>query len=184
MDIFKYLTKRPHDDPKVAGCIVWERCEPDETSRVELIIPNDLYLKPGEGIQKHPCIVRFENNIPDDPNQPDVRIQLCHGIDELFGLMESIIEGEHYEPINSSESDDRISKAVLGIPATNVVEQANQFWAEARARVLAIAKENGLHLELAEHDDEFLYDLYEEGERVPSESEVLEAIREYLSEEV
>ena len=60
------------------------------------------------------------------------------------------------------------------------IEAANRFWAEARSRVLAIAEAHGLQVVLADHDDEFLFALYDGGERVPSEAEVIEAIREYM----
>lgn len=60
------------------------------------------------------------------------------------------------------------------------LEAANRFWAEARSRVLAIAEAHGLQVVLADHDDEFLFDLYEGGEYVPTMTEVVEAIREYL----
>lgn len=60
------------------------------------------------------------------------------------------------------------------------LEAANRFWTEARSRVLAIAKAHGLQLVLADHDDGFLFELYECGERIPTEAEVVEAIREYL----
>lgn len=60
------------------------------------------------------------------------------------------------------------------------IEAANRFWAEARSRVLAIAEAHGLQVVLADHGDEFLFALYDGGERVPSEAEVIEAIREYM----
>lgn len=36
------------------------------------------------------------------------------------------------------------------------LERANQFWANARERVMIIAEANCLRLELEEHDDPFL----------------------------
>lgn len=60
------------------------------------------------------------------------------------------------------------------------IEAANRFWAEARSRVLAIAEAHGLPLVLADHDDGFLFELYDYGESVPADAEVVEAIREYL----
>lgn len=58
------------------------------------------------------------------------------------------------------------------------LEAANKFWEEAKARVERIAAENGLAIELLDHDDEFLFDLYDSGEYVPTDEEVLEAIEE------
>ena len=60
------------------------------------------------------------------------------------------------------------------------LERANQFWANARERVMIIAEANCLCLELEEHDDPFLYDLYDGGERIPTGEEITAAIREYL----
>ncbi len=69
----------------------------------------------------------------------------------------------------------------VGIVMDADLEAANRFWDEARSRVLAIAKAHGLRLELADHDDGFLFDLYDDGENVPSEAEVVEAIQEFLN---
>lgn len=60
------------------------------------------------------------------------------------------------------------------------LERANQFWANARERVMIIAEANCLRLELEEHDDPFLYDLYDGGERIPTGQEIVTAIREHL----
>lgn len=68
----------------------------------------------------------------------------------------------------------------VGIELDADLEAANRFWSEARSRVLAIAEAHGLQLELADHDDGFLFELYDNGEDVPSEAEVVEAIQEFL----
>ena len=60
------------------------------------------------------------------------------------------------------------------------LERANQFWANARERVMIIAEANCFPLELKEHDDPFLYDLYDCGEHVPSGDEIVAAIKEHL----
>lgn len=61
------------------------------------------------------------------------------------------------------------------------LEKANQFWSNARKRVLTIAEANCFKLTLKEHDDEFLYDLYDNGEYIPTGEEITTAIREYLN---
>lgn len=58
------------------------------------------------------------------------------------------------------------------------IEGANVFWDAAKARVERIASAHGLAIELRDHDDEFLYALYDSGEYVPTDEEVLEAIEE------
>ena len=62
------------------------------------------------------------------------------------------------------------------------IERANEFWANARSRVLRTAEAADLRVESAEHDDEFLFDLFDCGEYVPTDAEIVEAIEEYLSE--
>lgn len=62
------------------------------------------------------------------------------------------------------------------------LERANKFWSDARQRVLAIAAAADLQITLAEHDDEFLFDLFDCGDYVPTDAEIIEAIEEYLSE--
>ena len=62
------------------------------------------------------------------------------------------------------------------------IERANEFWANARSRVLRTAEAADLRVEIAEHDDEFLFDLFDCGEYVPTDAEIVEAIEEYLSE--
>lgn len=69
---------------------------------------------------------------------------------------------------------------LVGLVLDAEIEAANRFWDEARSRVLEIAEVHGLQVVLAEHDDGFLFDLYECGECIPTEAEVVEAIREYL----
>ena len=68
----------------------------------------------------------------------------------------------------------------VGLVLDAEIETANRFWDEARIRVLEISEAHGLQITLADHDDEFLFALYDGGERVPSEAEVIEAIREYM----
>lgn len=58
---------------------------------------------------------------------------------------------------------------------------ANQFWEEARLRVLGVAKYNGLPVIIKEHNDDFLFDLYEGGDYIPTDEEIVEAIEEYLA---
>ena len=62
------------------------------------------------------------------------------------------------------------------------LERANKFWSDARQRVLAIAEAADLRITLAEHDDEFLFDLFDCGGYTPTDAEIIEAIEEYLSE--
>ncbi len=60
------------------------------------------------------------------------------------------------------------------------LEQADKFWSNARERVMLIAEANCFHLSLEEHDDSFLYDLYDNGDYIPTGEEITTAIREYL----
>ena len=62
------------------------------------------------------------------------------------------------------------------------LERANKFWSDARQRVLAIAAAADLQITLAEHDDEFLFDLFDCGDYTPTDAEIIDAIEEYLSE--
>ena len=62
------------------------------------------------------------------------------------------------------------------------LERANKFWSDARQRVLAIAEAADLRITLAEHDDEFLFDLFDCGDYTPTDAEIIDAIEEYLSE--
>lgn len=68
---------------------------------------------------------------------------------------------------------------LVGLVLDAEIVAANRFWDEARSRVLKIAEAHGLQVVLAEHDDGFLFELYEYGEFIPTEAEVVEAIREY-----
>ncbi len=56
------------------------------------------------------------------------------------------------------------------------IERANQFWENAQARVLELAKAAGLEISLKEHDDEFLYDLFDDGDYEPTDAEIIAAI--------
>ena len=59
------------------------------------------------------------------------------------------------------------------------LERANDFWAQARARVLAIARAADFNVSLKEHDDEFLFDLFDYGSYDPTDAEIIEALEEY-----
>lgn len=61
-------------------------------------------------------------------------------------------------------------------------ERANQFWAEARERVLRIARAADFNITLRDHDDEFLYDLFDCGSYEPTDEEIIEALEEYAFE--
>ena len=61
-------------------------------------------------------------------------------------------------------------------------ERANQFWAEARERVLRIAYAADFNITLRGHDDEFLYDLFDCGSYEPTDEEIIEALEEYAFE--
>lgn len=61
------------------------------------------------------------------------------------------------------------------------LERADKFWANARERVLTIAAANGLSITLEDHDDPFLYDLYDNGEYIPSGEEITTAIKELVA---
>lgn len=60
------------------------------------------------------------------------------------------------------------------------LERANKFWDNARERVMIIAEANCFDLALKDHDDPFLYDLYDNGDHIPTGEEITSAIREYL----
>lgn len=62
------------------------------------------------------------------------------------------------------------------------IERANKFWEDARNRVLRVAQAADLQIEIAEHDDEFLFDLFDCGDYVPTDSEIVEAIEEFINE--
>ena len=49
-------------------------------------------------------------------------------------------------------------------------------------RVIAFSREAGLEVNIEEHDDPFLYDLYEDGDYVPSDDEIIAAVEEYLDD--
>lgn len=65
-------------------------------------------------------------------------------------------------------------------PGTSQMEWASKFWANARERVMLIAEANCFPLSLEEHDDPFLYDLYDNGDHIPTGEEITTSIREYL----
>lgn len=60
------------------------------------------------------------------------------------------------------------------------IQEANRFWAEARERVLKRARLLGVPVTLKEHDDEFLFDLYDNGNTIPTDQKVEESIKELL----
>lgn len=62
--------------------------------------------------------------------------------------------------------------------STDDLEAANEFWTKAKERVERIASENGLTIHLSDHDDGFLYDMFDCGDYDPTDAEVLEAIKE------
>lgn len=59
---------------------------------------------------------------------------------------------------------------------------ANVFWQEARERVLRRAHYLCVPLELKEHDDEFLYDLFDNGATIPTDEQIDKALWELLPE--
>ena len=60
----------------------------------------------------------------------------------------------------------------------NDIDRVSQFWDSARARVLEIAEAAGLDISLEEHDDEFLFDLFDYGDYEPTDAEIIEAIKD------
>ena len=60
------------------------------------------------------------------------------------------------------------------------LERANRFWENARNRVLRLAETAGLNITISEHDDEFLFDLFDCGDYEPSDEEIITAIKEDL----
>ena len=65
-------------------------------------------------------------------------------------------------------------------PTPEMLQAASEFWGRARERVERIADESGFTLELEDHDDPFLYELYDYGYYTPTDEEVLEGIKEVL----
>lgn len=61
------------------------------------------------------------------------------------------------------------------------IRKANEFWAEARDRVISVSREAGLEVSIEGHDDQFLYDLFDDGEYIPSDGEIIAAVEEYLA---
>ena len=64
----------------------------------------------------------------------------------------------------------------------NEFEAADRFWAEAKARVERLAAANGIRATLSEHDDGFLYDVFDCGDYDPTDDEIVEALRECFEE--
>lgn len=58
------------------------------------------------------------------------------------------------------------------------LERANKYWEEQKERVKRIAAENGIEITLEEHDDPFLFDLFDCGDLELTDEEVLEALKE------
>ena len=48
--------------------------------------------------------------------------------------------------------------------------------------MISLSREAGLEVHIEEHDDPFLYDLYEDGDYVPSDDEIIAAVEEYLDD--
>lgn len=68
-------------------------------------------------------------------------------------------------------------------PTDEMLVMANLFWENARLRVLDLAAEMGrADIPIAEHDDTFLMELFDYGERVPSSGEIVRALEEYAHE--
>lgn len=59
------------------------------------------------------------------------------------------------------------------------IERANKFWKEQEERVLRIAKENGITIEVEDFNG-YLFDLFENGDADLTDAEVLERILEDL----
>lgn len=58
------------------------------------------------------------------------------------------------------------------------LERANKYWEEQKERVERIAEENGIEITLEEHDDEYLFELFDCGDLELTDEEVLEALKE------
>lgn len=61
-----------------------------------------------------------------------------------------------------------------------MIERANAFWSDVREYTQKIAAMNNVSISLQEHDDEFLYELYDCGDYIPSDAEILEAIMDLI----
>lgn len=61
------------------------------------------------------------------------------------------------------------------------IKKANEFWSDARTRVISVSREAGLEVSIEEHDDPFLYDLYDDGNYVPTDGEIIAAVEEYIA---
>lgn len=59
-----------------------------------------------------------------------------------------------------------------GTVTPEMLERTNRFWADARKLVLRIADSIGVPITLAEHDDSFLYDLFDCGSYIPTDEEI------------
>lgn len=62
------------------------------------------------------------------------------------------------------------------------MELANNFWKAAREYVLAIAALNNIEVHIDEHDDEFLYILFDDG-KLPDGETILRELRELEEEQ-
>lgn len=56
--------------------------------------------------------------------------------------------------------------------------EANKYWDYQKARVERIAEENGIEITLKEHDDEYLYDLFDCGDLELTDEEILAELKE------
>lgn len=64
------------------------------------------------------------------------------------------------------------------------LELASKYWDEARELVMDIAKENGYPIEIKEHDDEFLFDLFSDEDHYPTDEEIADAIEDYFFDQI
>ena len=58
------------------------------------------------------------------------------------------------------------------------LERANKYWKEQKERVERIAAENGIEITLEEHDDQYLFDLFDCGDLELTDEEALEELKE------
>ncbi len=58
------------------------------------------------------------------------------------------------------------------------LKRADAYWNYQRARVLWIAAQNDIEVDLPQHDGEFLFDLFDGGDADITDEEILEALKE------
>ena len=59
-------------------------------------------------------------------------------------------------------------------------ERANKFWEDAKNRVIAVVEAAGLQVEIKDRDDEFLFDLFDNGDYTPTDDEIIESVKELM----